>query len=141
MNKKILYATSLIVILVFILFPIFVSISHNSVSKNLAFAQDESSDTGPSPAETGNGGDNNGGGGTPDVIKTIVDNAVKTAFYIAGGVVVILWIATGILFLTVQGDPGRLKSARNALFAAVAGTALCIIAGGAVSLVSSAFGL
>lgn len=74
-------------------------------------------------------------------ITGMVDAAVKTALYIASGVVVILWIITGILFLTAQGAPEKLKSAKTALIAAVAGTILVIVAQGALSLVGSAFGI
>lgn len=74
-------------------------------------------------------------------IQSIIDGAVKTTIYIAGGVVVILWIITGFLFLTAQGAPEKVSKAKTALLTAVAGTVLVIIAGGAVSLVSSAFGL
>jgi len=74
-------------------------------------------------------------------IKTMVNAAVKTTLYIASGVVVILWIITGLLFLTAQGDPGKLGSAKTALFASVAGTLLVIVAASALSLVGSAFGI
>ena len=74
-------------------------------------------------------------------IQSIVNATVQTALLIASGVVVILWIITGLLFLTAQGAPEKLKSARTALIAAVAGTALVIIAGSAIALVKNAFGL
>ena len=74
-------------------------------------------------------------------IKSMVDAAVQTTLYIASGVIVILWIVTGMLFLTAQGDPTKLGSARKALFSAVAGTVLVIVAGGALGLVGSAFGI
>jgi len=74
-------------------------------------------------------------------IQGMVDGAVRTTFYIAGGVVVILWLVTGMLFLTAAGSPENLGAGKKALFAAIAGTVLCIIAGGAVGLVSSMFNL
>ena len=80
----------------------------------------------------------NSGGVT---IQTIISAAVNTTLYIASGIVVILWIVTGVLFLTAQGDPGRLQSAKKALFSAVAGTLLVIAASSAINIVGQAFGL
>lgn len=56
-------------------------------------------------------------------------------------IVVIMWVVTGILFLTSTGDPGKLKLARNSLFAAVGGTILIILANGAIAFVANSFGL
>ena len=74
-------------------------------------------------------------------VSGIVHAAEQTTLLIASGVVVILWVITGLLFLTAQGAPEKLKSARTALIASVAGTALVIIAGSAIALVSQAFNL
>ena len=74
-------------------------------------------------------------------ITGMVDAAEQTALYIASGVVVILWVVTGILFLSAQGAPEKLKSAKTALFTAVAGTILVIVAQGAISIVGSAFNI
>jgi len=74
-------------------------------------------------------------------IKGMVDAAVQTTLYIASGVVVILWIVTGLLFLQAQGAPEKLGSAKKALFASVAGTLLVIVASSAISLVGPAFGI
>lgn len=56
-------------------------------------------------------------------------------------IVVIMWVVTGILFLTAQGDPGKLNAAKTALFAAIAGTILIILAQGAVAFVKNSFGI
>ena len=81
----------------------------------------------------------NGGGGVS--IAGMIHAAENTALLIASGVVVILWIVTGILFLSASGAPEKLGSAKKALLAAVAGTVLVIVAGSAIALVSGAFGL
>ena len=86
-----------------------------------------------------NSGSGSGDGGV--TIKSMIHAAENTALFIASGVTVILWIVTGLLFLTAQGAPEKLKSARTALIAAVGGTVLVIVAGSAIALVSSAFGL
>jgi uncharacterized membrane protein (DUF485 family) len=74
-------------------------------------------------------------------VTSMVDAAEQVALYIASGVVVILWIVTGILFLSAQGAPEKLSSAKKALFAAVAGTVLVIVAGSAIAIVSQALNL
>lgn len=74
-------------------------------------------------------------------IQSMTDAAVQTTLYIASGVVVVLWVVTGILFLSAQGAPEKLNSAKKALFAAIAGTVLVIVASGAISLIKSAFNI
>ena len=74
-------------------------------------------------------------------IQSMVYYAEQTTLYIASGIVVILWVVTGIMFLTAQGAPEKLSSAKKALIAAVAGTVLVIVAGSAIALISDAFGL
>jgi len=61
-------------------------------------------------------------------IVSLINGAVSTAWIIATAVVVILWLVTGMLFLTAQGAPEKLNSARTALISAVAGTAIVVLA-------------
>jgi len=56
-------------------------------------------------------------------------------------IVVIMWVVTGILFLTAQGEPAKLNSAKMGLFASIGGTILIILATSAVSFVANSFGL
>ncbi len=67
--------------------------------------------------------------------------AARTALSVATGVVVVMWVVTGIMFLLAAGAPERLKSAKIGLLAAVIGTVVVIVANGAVGLVSGVFGL
>jgi len=48
---------------------------------------------------------------------------------------------TGILFLMAQGDPGKLQSAKLALFSAIGGTILIILANGAILLVKNSLNI
>jgi hypothetical protein len=73
-------------------------------------------------------------------IPCIMESIINTALYIASGIVVILWVVTGILFLIAQGAPEKLGLARKSLFASIIGTVLVIIASSALSLVESAIG-
>ena len=78
---------------------------------------------------------------TPALITNIMDATVNTVLYVASAIVVIIWVVTGVLFLTAQGAPEKLTSAKKALIAAVVGTVIVIIAVSAINLVGSAFGL
>ena len=74
-------------------------------------------------------------------IQEMVDAAVQTTLYIASGIVVILWVVTGVLFLTAQGAPEKINTAKKSLMAAIAGTVLVLVASGAIALVGGAFGI
>lgn len=77
-------------------------------------------------------------------VPTIGDMAVaiKNQVLIVGAaIIIIFWVVTGILFLTAQGEPGKLNSAKMSLFAAIAGTILIILANYAWSFVAGSFGL
>ena len=54
-------------------------------------------------------------------------------------IVVIMWVVTGILFLTALGDPSKLNSAKMALFAAIGGTIIILLANGACSFINNSF--
>jgi len=60
---------------------------------------------------------------------------------IATWIIVIMWVVTGVLFLTAQGDPGKLNAGKTALLSSVAGTILVIIANGATRLIANSFDL
>lgn len=73
-------------------------------------------------------------------IEEMAMAVTRTAWVIATAVVVVMWIVTGILFLSSTGDPGKIGTAKKALFAAIAGTVLVIIANSAINLISNAIG-
>ena len=70
-------------------------------------------------------------------IENIVGNVVNVVIFVAGGIVVIIWAVTGVLFLSSQGDSGRLTTAKSALFAAIAGTILVILALSAKAIIGN----
>ncbi|MCX6720114.1 MAG: hypothetical protein NTV36_03360 [Candidatus Staskawiczbacteria bacterium] len=74
-------------------------------------------------------------------IPNMVCNATNVALAVASGVVIILWLATGLLFLTAQGDPAKLNKGKLALFTSIAGTVLVIAAYWGMDLVGSIFGI
>jgi hypothetical protein len=68
--------------------------------------------------------------------------AAMTALIDAVGyLIVIIWVITGILFLTAQGAPEKLKTAKVALITAIIGTVVIIMANYATSFVGGIFGL
>lgn len=67
--------------------------------------------------------------------------AAGTALGVATGVVVVMWVVTGILFLMAAGAPENLGKAKTALIASVIGTVVVIVANGALGLVGGAFGI
>jgi uncharacterized membrane protein (DUF485 family) len=70
-------------------------------------------------------------------ITGMVQNVVQVVWTVATAIVIILWVLTGILFLSAQGDPGKLKTAKMALFTSLAGTAVIILAYSAKSIVQN----
>ena len=60
---------------------------------------------------------------------------------VATWIVVIMWIVCGVLFLTAQGEPAKLNAAKMALFSAIGGTILIILANSAVIFVKNSFGI
>ena len=53
-------------------------------------------------------------------------------------IVIIFWILTGLLFLSAQGAPEKLTTAKKALFAAIGGTIIIILAKFAAPILWSA---
>lgn len=71
-------------------------------------------------------------------ITGMVENVASVIWIVAVIVIVIFWIITGVLFLTALGDPTKLGTAKKALFAAIGGTVIVIIAWSVVNIISSA---
>lgn len=74
-------------------------------------------------------------------LASMAQSAMQAVVAAVGFVVVILWLVTGILFLTAVGSPEKLKAAKIALFAAIAGTVIIIIAQTATDFVGKIFGI
>ncbi|MEK7562086.1 MAG: hypothetical protein AAB509_00190 [Patescibacteria group bacterium] len=71
-------------------------------------------------------------------ITGMVDNVGRVIGQVAVAIVIIFWIITGILFLSAQGDPTKLATAKKALFAAIGGTVISIVAASAVGIITTA---
>ena len=65
----------------------------------------------------------------------------KSDMWKAADSISVMWVVTGILFLTAQGEPGKINTAKTSLFAAIGGTILIILANGAIAFVKNSFGI
>ena len=74
-------------------------------------------------------------------VAGMVTSVANAVVMIVTWIVVIMWVVTGILFLTAMGDAAKLNSAKLALFASIGGTILVILANTAESFVRNSFGL
>jgi len=70
-------------------------------------------------------------------ISQSIANALWIVFTL---IVVISFIVAGIAFLTAQGDPGKIQTARSAVVWGVVGIIVGIVAYGAITLVISILG-
>lgn len=58
----------------------------------------------------------------------VVQNAVNTAYWIAGAAAVVVIVIAGYVYITARGDAGKLKQARNAIVAALTGIVIILSA-------------
>ncbi len=140
MNKKILFGVVMIVLFCgFISLP-YIALAQASDPGSCPTGMHFDGQTCTEDAPVDNGG--GGGGGAPGSIILGMLNSIKGIFFvIAVGIVTILWVITGLLFVMARGAPEKINNARKALFTAIAGTLFIIIANIAISLVGQAFGL
>ena len=82
-----------------------------------------------------------GAAGGCTLCATIIHSIENVALLVASGVVVVMWIVTGLLFLTASGAPEKLGAAKKGVIYSLIGTAVVIIAGSAIALVSQILGI
>lgn len=71
-----------------------------------------------------------------------MSNVIKMVMWpLFSGLVVIMFMYAGILYLTANGDPSRLTKAKSAVIWAVAGIAVGILAYSAQSLIGKILGV
>ncbi|MDO8486455.1 MAG: hypothetical protein Q7S77_02055 [Candidatus Staskawiczbacteria bacterium] len=75
-------------------------------------------------------------------IQVLITNVVNNVVWpIAIGIIVVLWIVTGVLFLTALGDSSKLTAAKNSLLASIAGTIIIVIANSVIAIIRNALGV
>ena len=75
--------------------------------------------------------------GSGYTIQGIIPKLEMAAGLVFGAIAVICFILAGILFLTAQGEPEKLKAARLAVIGGVAGVVVGIIAFSIIAIVLS----
>ncbi len=73
-----------------------------------------------------------------DLINTLLNDLV---WPIAAAIVLILFIMAGIIFLTAQGDAGKLATARSAVIWGVVGVIVIIVAFSIISTIEALVGV
>jgi len=86
------------------------------------------------------GNASNMGIGCVNDITNLVNSVLRTTAYIFTAIVVVLFVVAGILFLTAQGAPEKLATARSAFLWGVVGVAVGIIAYSIVLIVAGVLG-
>lgn len=71
-------------------------------------------------------------------IVGMVANVTGIIVVVGTTLVIIFWIITGLMFLSAQGAPEKLTNAKRALYMAIAGTALVILAQVAQTIIENA---
>jgi uncharacterized membrane protein YtjA (UPF0391 family) len=71
-------------------------------------------------------------------ITGLAANVANVIWIVATVIVVVFWVITGVAFLTAQGDPSKMQKAKLALFTAVGGTVIVILAYSVMSIISNA---
>lgn len=80
-----------------------------------------------------------GAGETPQQVIGIVGaNVINTMLYIAGGLTILYMIYTGGLFISAQGDSGKVETAKRKLINSIAGIGVITISLFIVRLIRSA---
>ena len=77
--------------------------------------------------------------GAPQItdLASIVHSIENVTALVFGGIVVIMFVFSGILFLTAQGEPEKIKTARHAFLWGVVGVVVGIVAYSIIAIVSS----
>lgn len=76
--------------------------------------------------------------GAPPVsnLYILVDNIEKAVGFVFGGIAVVCFVLAGVLFLTGQGEPEKIKTARSAVIWGVAGVIVGIVAFSIIAIVA-----
>jgi hypothetical protein len=74
----------------------------------------------------------------PTIINRFLDIVVGPIFF---GLIIIMFIWAGILFLTAQGDPTKITGAKKAVLWAVVGTAVGLLAFSVKGIIAKILGV
>lgn len=74
-------------------------------------------------------------------VPALISDGISTFLWVIGIAAVIVMIVSGLMYVTSAGDPGRSKSAKDAILYAAVGLAVAILGGGIIQFVGRIFGL
>ena len=75
--------------------------------------------------------------GSVGSIDDLVDTLKSVVWTVFGALAVVMFVIAGITFMTAQGDPEKIKQARNSFLWGVAGVVVAILAYSIVGIVES----
>lgn len=78
----------------------------------------------------------------PDIsITSIIDTVVANSWIIFAAIAVVCFLVAGVLFLTAEGAPEKLKQARSAFLWGIAGVVIGIVAYSIILIVGNFIGV
>lgn len=73
-----------------------------------------------------------------DSLPTLINQIETIMWMVFGGIAVIMFVVAGIMFLTAQGQPEKVQTARSALIWGIAGVVVGILAYSILSIIGTA---
>jgi hypothetical protein len=70
-------------------------------------------------------------------VANTMANVAKPVWQLAAGLAVIMFIVAGILFITANGEPGKITTAKNAVIWGVVGIIVATVASFIIGIVNS----
>ena len=70
-------------------------------------------------------------------ISSTLDSVFNPLWQFAAGLAIIMFVVAGILFITSNGEPGKITTAKNALIWGAVGVLVSVIAFSLVQIISS----
>lgn len=72
-----------------------------------------------------------------DSIQSLLVALLTVIWQVFAAIVVVCFIVSGVLFLTAQGDPGKLQKARSALIFGIVGIVVGILAFSIIGIITN----
>ena len=72
-------------------------------------------------------------------VQSVVNSGIQLFMWVIGAASVIMVIVSGILYVVSAGDPGKTKSAKDAILYAVIGVGVALLGTAIISFVSAQF--
>ena len=123
---------------IILLLPIIIATTSTAYAKvelNSGLEKDSACQKASDYGESGCASVTSSGTGIPNP-ESVIKSGINTALMILGGVSVIMIVYAGFRFTLADGDPQKVKAARNTILYAVAGLVIAILAYGIVNWIT-----